>query len=168
MSITCPACRKSMIEQDFGGVALDVCVNGCKGLWFDWMELRKLNEKNEGFGAALQDALKAPRVNDAGRGRLNCPKCGLPLYRHEFALDKEINMDECYGCGGFFLDSGEFKEIRDHSMSEKEEEAYKMKLVEHTPEAEALDAQLEKDKLRSEAIAHYTRFLRLSYYLKGR
>lgn len=166
--MVCPVCGKKMTTQDFGGVQVDVCLQGCKGIWFDWLELRKLNEKNEGFGQALQEALKSPRVNDANRPRIKCPKCGIPMYQHQYPTDKEINVDECYGCAGFFLDSGEFKEIRDHSMTDAEEHAYLTKMVNNMPESKALDQQLEKDQLRSEAIRKYTRFLRLSYYMTGR
>src|SRR5262245_16282103 len=116
--MNCPVCGKKMVDQDFGNVNVRVCVDGCKGLWFEWLQLRKLDHKNEGFGEALQAALQYPRVNDADRPRLKCPICHIPMYCHQFPTDKEINIDECYGCGGIYLDSGEFKEIRDHSMSE--------------------------------------------------
>jgi Zn-finger nucleic acid-binding protein len=168
MDLTCPVCKKTMVEQDFGGVKVHVCINGCKGLWFDWLQLQKLDHKNQGFGDALQAALKYPRVNDDNRGRLTCPKCKLLMYRHEFDLDKEVNVDECYGCGGFFLDSGELSEIRDHSMSPQEEQAYLNKFVEDMPETKALEAQVKKDELRADAIAHYTRFLRHGYYMAGK
>src|SRR5437868_4029401 len=104
--MNCPVCKTTMPERDFGGVKVNVC-DGCKGIWFDWFELAKLDEKNEGVGQALQDALHSSRVNDENRGPIPCPKCNLPMHRHQFKYDKEINVDECYNCGGFFLDSGE-------------------------------------------------------------
>jgi len=167
MDMNCPVCSKEMVEKDFGGVKVHVCMNGCHGLWFDWLQLQKLDHKNQGFGDALQAALNYPRANDENRARLVCPKCKIPMYRHEFDLDKEVNVDECYGCGAFFLDSGEFKEIRDHSMSPEEEKAYLNKFVEDMPETKALEQQEQKDVQRADAIAHYTRFLRLSYYATG-
>lgn len=133
----------------------------------DWLQMQKLDHKNQGFGEALQAALKYPRCNDENRPRLHCPKCKLLMYRHQFALDKEINIDECCGCGGIFLDSGELKELRDHSMSAQEEQAYLNKLVEDMPETQALEQQENKDGQRAEALAHYTRFLRLSNYATG-
>src|SRR6185312_14840058 len=121
-SMKCPVCQKNMSEQDFGGVKVDVCRDGCKGIWFDCFELSKLDEKNEGVGNALQEALHYPRVNDENRGNLTCPKCEKSMHRHLYKSDKEVNVDECYNCGGFFLDSGELTEIREHHMSEQEEE----------------------------------------------
>ena len=114
-SMNCPVCQKQMVTEDFGGVSVDVCRDGCKGIWFDWFELSKLDEKNEGMGAALQEALDYPRTNDANRGPINCPKCSVPLHRHLCTVDKEVSVDECYDCGGFFLDSGELKDIRARS-----------------------------------------------------
>ena len=129
----CPACEKSMVEEDFGGVRIDVCKSGCKGIWFDWGELKELDESHEGAGKALEEALKSPRVNDAERGPLKCPKCGIAMHAHKYSKAKEVNVDECYGCGGFFLDSGELREIRENYMSQEERDAYVQKLVADTP-----------------------------------
>ena len=59
----CPVCSKEMVQENFG-VNVDVCENGCKGIWFDQGELRRLDENNEGLGAALEQALRYPRSND--------------------------------------------------------------------------------------------------------
>jgi len=82
----CPVCQEEMVEQDFGGVKVDICKDGCKGIWFDWSELSKLDEENEGFGNALKEALDYPRANDEDRGQINCPKCGIPLHAHSCTL----------------------------------------------------------------------------------
>ncbi|RKY36356.1 MAG: hypothetical protein DRP78_03900, partial [Candidatus Omnitrophota bacterium] len=153
-----------MFEQNFGGVKVDLCDN-CKGIWFDWMELVKLDESNEGFGNALKDALADSRTNDESRGKLNCPKCGLPMHIHKYVSAKEINVDECYKCGGFFLDSGELRYIRDNFMSNDERIAYTKKIVDGIPEYARQLEDLEKNKLRNQAISNYTKFLRLSYYV---
>ncbi len=163
----CPVCQKTMVEKDFGGVKVDECSNGCKGLWFDWCELKKLDQKNEGFGQALQEALNFPRYNDEKRLPLKCPKCGTQMRQHLSESAKEINVDECYGCGGFFLDSGELKVIRDKFMSEAEREAYQNKLLAGIPGHEQGDEALKKDGERTDAIRQYTKFLRFSYYATG-
>ena len=164
----CPVCQKEMIEENFGGVMVDVCKNGCKGIWFDWAEIIKLDENNEGFGGALKEALKYPRVNEEDRGQINCPKCGIPMHIHKYTSSKEINVDECYVCGGFFLDSGEFKVIRDTFMSEQEQTDYNNKLLSEISSYQQAKKDLEKDKLRAQAIRNYTKFLRVSYYVTGR
>jgi len=121
-----------MVEEDFGGVSVDVCKDGCKGIWFDWGELKDLDESHEGVGRVLEEALKSPRQN-TGRGPLNCPKCGIKMREHKYKNAKEVSVDECYACGGFFLDSGELKQIRGNYMSEDEREVYVQRLVGETP-----------------------------------
>lgn len=164
----CPACSIEMVEKDFGGVMVDVCENGCKGIWFDWLELVKLDEKHEGVGAALQETLKHPRVNDENRGALNCPKCGIPMKEHKYKSSKEVNTDECYSCGGFFLDSGELNDIRDSFMTDEEQETYLNKLISGSPEHQEAKANQEVEKTRAAAARKFTRFMRLSYYSTGR
>ncbi|MFC1541421.1 zf-TFIIB domain-containing protein [Candidatus Latescibacterota bacterium] len=164
----CSVCANDMIEEDFGGVIVDVCKNGCRGIWFDWAEIVKLDEQNEGLGRALGEALKYPQTNEENRGNINCPKCGIPMHIHKYKSSKEINVDECYVCGGFFLDSGELKVIRDTFMSEDEEEQYNKSLLNDMPEYQEAQKDLEKQKLRADAIRKYTRFIRLSYYMTGK
>jgi Zn-finger nucleic acid-binding protein len=161
----CPVCANEMIERDFGGVTVDVCADGCQGLWFDWFELMKLDEENEGMGGALKNALESPRVNDENRERIFCPKCGIPMHVHKHASNKEINVDECYACAGFFLDSGELRVIREDHMTEEERQAYADKLVAEIPEHDEAVETLEKEKARVAAIDKFTRYLRLSNYI---
>ena len=163
----CPVCSKGMIEQDLGGVKVDVCKDGCKGLWFDWSELVKLDEKNEGFGNALKEALAYQRTNDDNRGQIMCPKCKKTMITHKYQSSKEVNVDECYLCGGFFLDSGELRVIKDTFMSEQEEKDYMNKILKGVSKYQEAQKDLNKERLRAEAAEKYTRFLRLSYYVQG-
>lgn len=161
--MNCPACSKKMTEQDFGGVFIDVCRDGCKGLWFDWLELTKLDEKNEGFGDALAEALTSPRINDSTRGQLKCPKCGVPMREHLFKKSRAVNVDECYNCGGFFLDSGELFLIREGYMTDAEHAAYIQELLDGIPGLKEYEKDLEKRYVRAKAALKATRFIRPSY-----
>lgn len=153
--MNCPVCGKLLVEQDFGDVRVDVCKNGCKGIWFDWQELRRLDENHEGVGKALEEALDSSRVNDADREPLTCPKCGIAMHAHKYSNAKEVNVDECYACGGFFLDSGELCVIRDSYMSEQEREVYLRKLVGGAP----VVGDSAKAKLRRNACYRFTNIL---------
>ena len=153
--MNCPVCEKPMVEEDFGGVQVDVCRDGCKGIWFDWLELVRLDENSEGAGAALEEALRSPRVNDDDRGQLNCPKCGMPMQTHKYKSAKEVNIDECYGCGGYFLDSGEIREVRDNYMTEEQEQAYVDKLLEDFPEIQAMDEAVAAEKAQQREAAGF-------------
>lgn len=129
----CPVCDIEMKEKNFGGVHIDVCDGGCKGLWFDWHELEELDMDYEGFGDALTDALESTRVSDADRGHIDCPKCGMPMVIHKYK-DKEVTVDECYLCRGFFLDAGELKAIRETFLGERDEHLFVEQIAEHVPD----------------------------------
>jgi uncharacterized protein len=163
--MNCPACQAPMVEENFGEVMVDVCKNGCKGIWFDWLELVKLDERNEGFGEALKEAIRSPRVNDQNRGQLKCPKCSLPMHIHKYRHSSLVNVDECYTCAGFFLDSGELGTIRETFISPQEEEAYVEDLLKSIPEYDNSLKDSQKERQRSEALMRLTRFIRPSYYL---
>ena len=143
--MNCPVCGILMIEKDFGSVCVDVCENGCKGIWFDWGQLKDLDESHEGLSKALEEALKSQRVNDADRDPLTCPKSSLKMHSHKYKSAKQVNVDECYSCGGFFLDSGELSQIRENHMSEAERDAYVQGLIDDTP----LGDDIYKAKLRA-------------------
>lgn len=159
----CPACSSEMTTEDFDGVSVDVCRDGCKGIWLDWMEMCRLEHDNQPLNAAVQEAFAWPRKNDDNRGPLNCPKCNEPMHQHLAEDDKGVKLDECYDCGGFFLDSGEMKDIHDHKMSEDEQQAYADKLMDGVPEFKQAQLDLEQQRARTQAIAHWTRFLRLGW-----
>jgi Zn-finger nucleic acid-binding protein len=163
----CPVCNKEMAEEDFGGVVVDICRFGCKGIWLDWMELDRLDENNEGLGSALEEALSNPRRNDQDRGKINCPKCDMPMYSHKFKKSKEVNVDECVNCGGFFLDSGELNTLRETGMSDEEHQEYLRGLSSEIPGYEQTLADIEKNKLRNRAVENYTRYMRFSFF-RGR
>jgi len=157
----CPVCQNEMVEKDFGGIKVDFCENGCKGIWFDWFELSKLDEKTEGAGEALKEALGCQSEKKERKNPVDCPKCGIPMHEHKYQSSKEVNVDECYNCGGFFLDAGELRAIRDNFMSDKEREAYAQKLAGDVPEFVKAQEDLDREKVRIRAIKGLTKFLRL-------
>lgn len=166
--MNCPVCGKPMVEEDFGGVMIDYCKNGCHSMWFDWMEIVRLDETDEGFGNALKEAISDPRSNDEDRDPINCPKCGVPMHVHRYKAAREVNVDECYVCGGFFLDSGELRDIREQHITEADEKAYVDSLLQNMPAYREGLEDLEKDRQRAAAVKKMTRFLRPSFYISGR
>jgi len=40
--------------------------------------------------------------------RMRCPKCGAPLKERSF---QKIEIDQCTGCNGIWLDAGELEQI---------------------------------------------------------
>jgi|GEM_PF-1166443 len=152
----CPVCALEMVQEDFG-LKVEVCETGCKGIWFDHGELERLDQVGEGMGPALEAALRSPRTNADPRGQIKCPKCAIPMHTHKFKRDKEVNVDECYACGGFFLDSGELKEIRDHYMSDDEVKGYTDQIAKQSaPGFEDASRELDWETKRLAIVGHLT------------
>ncbi len=156
----CPACGKEMVSENFGSATVDVCENGCKGIWFDHGELALLDESHKGSGAALEAALRYPKTNAGQRGQIPCPKCGIPMHIHKYLRDKEVNVDECYKCGGFFLDSGELTDIRDHYMNDAEVNTYMQQMINAAP---SYTQEMEKEK-RLDAVEKLSEYLKVHYW----
>jgi Zn-finger nucleic acid-binding protein len=152
-----------MVAKDFGA-QVDVCEQGCQGIWFDRGELAMLDERNDGVGAALEAALRSKRKNDGRRAPLTCPKCSTAMHCHKHQRAKEVNVDECYKCGSFFLDAGELAEIRDRSMSDAEVAGYRSALVGSIPKYAEARLDLDAKKQRSDAIHAFTRLLVHRYW----
>jgi len=157
--MNCPACKAAMVEKDFGGVMIDVCRSGCKSLWFDYGELKKLDETHEGLGDALKEGLNSPRVKDDQRNKLNCPKCNSPMMAHLYQSAKEVTVDECYACGGFFLDAGELKVVRDNFMNEEQRKKYRDDILKEHPVSKEMEKIAEREEARTEAAEKLTKLL---------
>ncbi len=112
--INCPACGCKMekVQVPDAGIQVDVCLNGCGGIYFDNRELEKVDEKHENIDAILDViASKSFKYVDTTKQRI-CPVCNTPMVKHYMSVKKEVEIDDCYGCGGKFLDNGELQKIR--------------------------------------------------------
>lgn len=80
-----------------------------------WDERKKVKE-NEYFvkkERELLARLKAKQENEAKAALLKtshmrCPKCGEPLKERSF---QKIQIDQCTGCHGIWLDAGEIEQM---------------------------------------------------------
>ena len=50
----CPVCNRQLQEMRVADIVVEVCQNGCGGIWFDNYELKKVDEQHEAAGEALQ------------------------------------------------------------------------------------------------------------------
>ncbi len=167
----CPACGNQLQQVAAGDVTVDVCKGGCGGIWFDNFELKKFDEPHEEAGQALLEIELAPNVSVDHSKRLNCPKCdGVVMMRHFFSVKKQVEVDECPNCAGFWLDAGELRAIRELFKTEAErhkaaEEYFKGVFGDELAAREAEDqAKVE----RSRRIANIFRFICPSYYIPGK
>ncbi len=161
----CPVCKKPMAEKDFGGIKVDLCELGCHGIWFNWLELMKLDEQQEGSGPDLDKELQCEAETPIRQGRINCPQCCMPMHEHFYQANKSVRIDECYGCGAFFLDPGELAKIRQGYMNEQEQDNYADQLIQQMPACANYADNLNRQEHRTKAIHSLTRFFRLSHYI---
>jgi len=153
-----------------GGISVDVCRNGCGGVWFDNFELQKVDEKHESAGESLLQIPKKPDIAvDHNQQRL-CPKCeNQKMMKHFMSVKREVELDECPACGGFWLDAGELGQIRRQFETEADRKGAAEKYF-----ADVFGDKLERmrkesgEKLqRARKIANVFRFIVPSYYIPG-
>jgi len=75
--------------------------------------LQKFDEERETAGKPLLNIQRDERIIlDKSRKR-ECPRCaGVKLCRHFFSAKRRVEVDECPGCAGYWLDAGELALIR--------------------------------------------------------
>lgn len=167
----CPACGNELQQITVSGVTVDVCKGGCGGIWFDNFEIKKFDEPHEPAGEELLDIERDSSIVIDRAKRFNCPKCaGTIMMRHYFSVKKEVEIDECPGCGGFWLDAGELDKIR--SLFETEQERHAA-AHEHFAEVfgdklAAMEAEDQAKLDKARKVANMFRFICPSYYVPGK
>ncbi len=122
MELKCPACQHDMIKVFIPetGFNVDVCANGCGGIYFDNREFKHFDEPYEN----IDDISKALDNKNFIAVNENlpryCPVCGAKMVKNYSSMRKEVQVDECYSCGGKFLDYGELEKIRAEFNTEAE------------------------------------------------
>ncbi len=120
--LTCPVCGKEMKkiyskEQNFN---VDICIDGCGGMFFDNRELKKLDEQSENIDFILKEIEGKQYPQYQPKEKINCPCCNAVMVKNFTNPSHDIEIDECYCCGGIFLNSGELMKIRNECKSEEE------------------------------------------------
>jgi len=149
-------------------IVVDVCRGGCGGMWFDHLELGKLDDQEEAAGAELLAVPREPAVRVAHEAPWGCPRCGHPaMMRRFYSPARAIEIDECPRCGGIWLDAGELATIRAQYASQADRKAahsqaardiYKRQVAELEAEFAAEDADAEQGGLLS-VVHRLLRFL---------
>lgn len=118
----CSACGSVLLQMACDDLVLDVCQDGCGGIWFDNFEVRQATESISAIEEdwLLRATTTSPVHVDPSPKR-PCPKCdGTRMLRHQFSDSCHIEIDECPRCGGIWLDAGEFEQIQ-ASLAQQEE-----------------------------------------------
>jgi Zn-finger nucleic acid-binding protein len=128
----CPACDGATTQKTFPGrlgaagegdaITIDEC-RGCKGIWFDEMEI----EETIGARTPVAELAQAPALGSGcrscgdepgsdpercrscgARPRINCARCKTTM---NVVMIMGIRVDVCPTCSGIFLDQGELKAL---------------------------------------------------------
>jgi Zn-finger nucleic acid-binding protein len=120
----CPACGNNLTETQTGSIKVQACKDGCGGLWVSHFQLDKIDHPDEYDGEILAHLQKKDSVTvDLNQQRF-CPQCQdhIPMMRHFFSVKREVVVDECPECGGYWLDMGELLKIRQTWKTDAERE----------------------------------------------
>lgn len=169
--MNCPACSNQLESMTVGNLTVDVCRNGCGGIWFDNFELQQVDEKHEAAGEALLDVETNPDTSvDYTQQRL-CPKCETQkMLKHFMSIKREVEVDECPACGGFWLDAGELRSIRAQYETEADR---KMAANEYFDDVfgDTLTRLRDEDEQklqRARNVANMFKYICPSYYIPGK
>ncbi len=120
--INCPACHNKMTKIYIPElkINIDICLDGCGGIYFDNREMNRFDENKEDISHILETIKDKKFIEVDETETRVCPICGHNMVKH-FSSDKhEIEIDECYSCGGIFLDNKELGKIRAEYETEEE------------------------------------------------
>ncbi|MCM1004619.1 MAG: zf-TFIIB domain-containing protein [Candidatus Gastranaerophilales bacterium] len=112
--LECPACGKEMTKLYMAeaGVNIDICLDGCGGIYFDNRELEKFDESHEKIDEIL-NAIEGRHFEPVEDKEVRlCPVCEVQMSKMG-AANGEVQIDVCNHCGGKFLDNGELLKIRE-------------------------------------------------------
>jgi Zn-finger nucleic acid-binding protein len=92
------------------------------------------------------------------------------MMRHFFSVKRQVAVDECPSCGGYWLDVGELAAIRTEFKTEVERNQaaarYFSELFDNELAAE--HAKTMEDLEAAQRVAHVLRFICPSYYIPGK
>ncbi len=109
----CPACFNELVPLQVGSVTVDVCQGGCGGIWFDAFELQRIEQEDDTATQWLMNVERDPRIQVDPQRKRECPRCtGVKLMRHFHSAKRRVDVDDCPGGGGLWLDAGELARIR--------------------------------------------------------
>ncbi len=163
--IYCPACGKKMhkVYLPAQKINLDVCLNGCGGIYFDNREFKKVDENHEDI-SALVEVLEGKTFKKVDESDVRkCPVCGMNMVKNFASAKHEVQVDECYGCGGKFLDYSELAKIRAQYNTEEERAA---DVIKELYSAAGAELQAFNDKYESQLQNSWSissRLIRLKY-----
>ncbi len=163
--INCPACHKEMkkIFIPSEGINVDICLDGCGGIFFDNREFKKFDEKAEKIDEILE-AIEGKDFEKVDESLpRTCPVCGSKMVKNYSSANRTIQIDECYSCGGKFLDNGELQQIRAEFDTEAERSEATMQELYKTVGVKLHEMEAEKNAANAKRSLANKLFRRMIY-----
>ena len=114
LDLVCPACGKTMkkVLIPSAGINIDICLDGCGGIFFDNRGLNKFDEPHENADEILK-LIEGREFNKVDESDVRqCPLCHIPMVKMGSGIGG-VKIDVCNICGAKFLDNGELLKIRE-------------------------------------------------------
>jgi len=166
--MNCPTCKQQLSQISIEDIQLDVCKDGCGGIWFDRFELQKMDESHEFTDENLVELLsKNSPSSFTTEEKRNCPKCdGIVMMLNFFSFKKEVKVDHCPKCAGYWLDDGELFAIRNEYKTKKEREQAAIDHFTQMFDGELVELKKERSAKTEQVqtIANLFRLISPSYY----
>ncbi len=166
----CPACGNPLTEMKAGDIAVNACVGGCGGIWFDRFEIGKVDLPSESAGETLLHIARNPAVTVDPSRRRSCPRDSTIMMQHFFDVKRMVTVDECPRCAGVWLDAGELATVRSEYATEAERQQAAGKYFDEIfgKQLAQMHARDEEQAQHAQKIARLFRFICPSYYLPGK
>ena len=132
-TLICPACGKEMkkiyvMEVD---KVVDICSEGCGGIFFDNKELKFFDEEHESIDK-INEFLEGKIFTPVNQYEVRvCPVCNVPMVKNCTSGLEAVQIDECYTCGGKFLDYGELEKLRAEFSTEEQSNVHILNKIEN-------------------------------------
>ena len=116
-TISCPVCGKVMQKYFIqSGCAIDICTDGCGGMFFNNQEIQELNDSQSDI-EEIKKLLEYKSFISVDENKVRvCPECGTKMAK---TRAMGVQIDTCYKCNGIFLDKGEFEKVRSNFKKRK-------------------------------------------------
>ena len=120
--LNCPLCGKEMekILLHEQGINVDVCLNGCGGIFLDNREFKKIDESIEDIEPIIEALKDKEFKKPTTLTKRICPVCGHNMVTNSLTHTQSVIAEECYTCGGKFFDSGELIQYRGEFLNDAE------------------------------------------------
>lgn len=110
--LICPKCASTMEKVHFDSYTIDRCTS-CKGLFLDAIAHERLESME---GSECIDTGEPHREDYDQVVRINCPACHTRMIRMVDHRQPHIWYESCPVCFGVYLDAGEFRQQKEHTM----------------------------------------------------